>query len=233
MTGLLSSPLLPLYPLSLSSILQPLSLRDNKPEERSSYSSWHLLPDKVSSHHRKASNATFTSSHEGHSSVDETEPDHGSSEHGMVAPETVRSDPVSTVASPTHTHVDTASDRSTPHHAKFDTGFSDNNVATSGPPLNVSSDSQESNQENGSITKVELVQDELVDPHPFKLRPFELASLLDPKSLETLLALGGVDAILEGLGFHRTRGLTMVSSSDSRSGTSQRHDRMDEHLEIP
>jgi len=41
MTGLLSSPLVPLYPLSLPSILQPLSLRDNKPEERSGYSSLH------------------------------------------------------------------------------------------------------------------------------------------------------------------------------------------------
>ena len=62
-----------------------LSLRDNKPEERSGYSSLYLLPDKVSTHHRKASNATFTSSHEGHSSIDETEPDHGGAEYGMVA----------------------------------------------------------------------------------------------------------------------------------------------------
>jgi len=137
---------------------------------------------------------------------------------------------VSTVASPTHTHVDTASDRSTPHPAKSDTGFPDNNIATSGPPLNVSSDSQKSNQENGSITKVELVQDEFVDSGPFKLRPFELASLLDPKSLEAHSAFGGVDAILEGLGIHRTRGLTIVSrGSSDRPGASQRHDRMDEH----
>ena len=87
------------------------------------------------------------------------------------------------------------------------------------------------NQENGNITKVELVQDELVDPDPFKLRPFELASLLDPKCLEAFSALGGVDAILEGLGTHRTRGLTIVSrgSSDSRPGTSQRQDQMDKH----
>jgi hypothetical protein len=80
-----------------------LSLRDNKPEERSGYSSLHLLPDKVSTHHRKASSATFTSSHEGYSSLDETEPDHGSAEDGMVALQPVRSDPIRIVASPTHT----------------------------------------------------------------------------------------------------------------------------------
>jgi len=174
--------------------------------------------------------ATFTSPHEGHSSVDETEPDHGSAEYGMVALQPIRS-PGSTVTSPTYMHIDTASDRSTPHPAKSDTGFSGNNVASSGPPLNVSSDSQKLNQENGGITKVEFVQDKLVDPGPFKLRPFELASLLDSKCLEALSALGGVDAILEGLGTRRTRGLTIVSrgSSDSRPGASQRHDRMDEH----
>jgi hypothetical protein len=89
---------------------------------------------------------------------------------------------------------------------------------------------QNPNQENGSITKVELVQDEFVDPGPFKLRPFELASLLDPKSLEALSAFGGVDAILEVLGTHRTCGLTIVSrGSSDRPGASQRHDRMDEH----
>ena len=85
MTWLLSTPLPPLYSLSLPFILQPLSLRDNKPEERSGYSSLHLLPDKVSTDHRKASNATFTSSHEGYSSFDGTELDHRSAEYGMVA----------------------------------------------------------------------------------------------------------------------------------------------------
>ena len=135
-----------------------------------------FLPDTVSTHHRKASNVTFTSSHDGYSSFDGTEPDHGSAEYGMVALQPVRSDSISTVASPTHMRVDTASDRSTPYPAKSDTGFPANNVATGDPPLNVSSDSQKSNQENGSITKVELVQDELVDPGPFKLRPFDFST---------------------------------------------------------
>jgi len=129
-------------------------------------------------------------------------------------------------------HVDTASNCSMPYPAKSYTGFPDNNIATGGLPLNVSSDSKKSNQENSGITKVQLVQDELVDPGPFKLRPFELASLLDSKCLEVLSALGGVDTILEGLGTCQTRGLMIVShgSSDSRPGASQRHDRMDKPL---
>jgi len=84
---------------------------------------------------------------------------------------------------------------------------------------------------SGGITKIRLVQDELVDPSPFKVRPSELARLLDPKSLKALSALGGVDALLEGLATHWICGLMIVSrgSPDSRPGASQRHDQMDEH----
>ncbi|KAG1902617.1 uncharacterized protein F5891DRAFT_978522 [Suillus fuscotomentosus] len=39
--------------------------------------------DKVSVHHRKSSNTIFASSHGGHSSLDETEPDHASGDYGM------------------------------------------------------------------------------------------------------------------------------------------------------
>ncbi|KAG1838686.1 hypothetical protein F4604DRAFT_1941180 [Suillus subluteus] len=100
-----------------------LSLRDDKPDERNGYSSLHLLSspmDKLSAHHQKSSNTTFASSHEGHSSLDETEPDHASGDYGMVHLHPVRSDPTSTMPSPTHTHVDTASVLSRSQHAKSD-----------------------------------------------------------------------------------------------------------------
>jgi hypothetical protein len=100
-----------------------LSLRDNKPDKHNGYSSLHLLSspmDKLSAHHRKSSNATFASSHEGHSSLDKTEPDHASGDYGMVHLHPVRSDPTSTMPSPTHTHVDTASVLSRSQHAKSD-----------------------------------------------------------------------------------------------------------------
>src|SRR6267154_3181886 len=70
----------------LSTQSSALSLRDNKPDGLSSYSSLHLSPstDKVSIHYRKASNATFRSSHEGRNSFDETEHFHSSGDDNMI-----------------------------------------------------------------------------------------------------------------------------------------------------
>ena len=114
-----------LFTESLVRFTTSLSLRDNNPEERSGHYSLHLLPDKASTCNRKASNGTFTSSHESYSNFDETEPDHGSAEYGVVALQPVGSNPICIVGSPTHSRVDTASDRSTPYLAKSDTGFPD------------------------------------------------------------------------------------------------------------
>ena len=47
-----------------------------------------------------------------------------------------------------------------------------------------------------------------MDVHPFAFKPLQLASLVDPKSLESLESLGGVDAILRGLGTQPTHGLS-------------------------
>jgi len=234
----LTAPLPPHYPLNLPCILPPLSgrLRDNKPDKRNGYSSLHLLSpstDKIPIHLRKASNATFASSAAGHSGLDETEPNH--SDYGIVPLHPIKS-PSSTVVSPTHTLVDSASALSRSQAAKSYTGFSDDNVARSSPVPDIgaggSSESRKSDQENGPIPEVELVQDELVNRGPFKFRPFELASLLDPKNLEALEALGGVDDLLEALGTHRSRGLILNSTSptfDGRSGAgigaSERHAR--------
>ena len=44
--------------------------------------------------------------------------------------------------------------------------------------------------------------------HPFAFKPLQLASLVDPKSLEALEELGGVNALLRGLGTHPTHGLS-------------------------
>ncbi|KAG1747134.1 Ca-transporting ATPase [Suillus paluster] len=206
-----------------------ISLRENKPDERSGYSSLHLLgPDKDILHHRKLS---FASSHEGHSSLDETEPDHGGREYLPLQP--VGSDPASTMPSPTHTHVDFASVRSRSHPAKSEISIEDVVTSTPLPQANgTASDNHKSDQSNGDLPKAELLEDDLVDPHPFKFRPVELASLLDPKNLDALEALGGVDSLLEGLGTHRSRGLIIDDSpapSDNTPGAgvgaSQRHDR--------
>lgn len=47
-------------------------------------------------------------------------------------------------------------------------------------------------------------------------KPFHLASLVDPKSLDTLTDMGGVTGLLDGLGTHRTRGLGGGASEGHR-----------------
>lgn len=46
-----------------------------------------------------------------------------------------------------------------------------------------------------------------IDPTPFPLKPTDLADLVDPKSVSRLRELGGVDAVLAGLGTDGTKGL--------------------------
>ncbi|KAG2157932.1 Ca-transporting ATPase [Suillus bovinus] len=216
-----------------------LSLRDNKPDERNGYSSLNLLTasmNKLSAHRRKLSNATFTSSHEGHSSLNETEPDH---DYAMVHIHPVKSDPTTAMHSPTPTHVDTASVISRSLPAKSD--ISVDNIVTRTPsptpdPNQNPSDSHKSLQVNPDVPKLDLVQDDSVDHHPFKFKPVQLASLLDPKNLDALEALGGINGLLDGLGTHPSRGLTLPPTAGAGVGTSQRHDRqplaVHDHTEV-
>jgi Ca2+-transporting ATPase len=55
---------------------------------------------------------------------------------------------------------------------------------------------------------LDLKQEADLDVRPFTFKPLQLASLVDPKSLETLEGMGGVDELLRGLGSHHTHGLT-------------------------
>jgi Ca2+-transporting ATPase len=55
---------------------------------------------------------------------------------------------------------------------------------------------------------LDLKQEAGIDVHPFAFKPLQLASLIDPKSLETLECMGGEDAILRGLGTQPTYSLS-------------------------
>ena len=57
--------------------------------------------------------------------------------------------------------------------------------------------------------RLPALQDSPLDLGPFSLEPDQLASLLDPKDLDALQALGGIASILDGLGTHLTRGLLL------------------------
>jgi Ca2+-transporting ATPase len=60
---------------------------------------------------------------------------------------------------------------------------------------------------------LDLKQEADLDVRPFEFKPLQLASLVDPKSLETLENMGGVGALLRGLGTHPTLGLSTKSGS--------------------
>jgi Ca2+-transporting ATPase len=55
---------------------------------------------------------------------------------------------------------------------------------------------------------LDLFREQDLDVRPFAFSPLQLASLFSSRNLETLEAMGGVDAILRALGTHPTRGLS-------------------------
>ncbi|KAE9401479.1 calcium-translocating P-type ATPase [Gymnopus androsaceus JB14] len=69
--------------------------------------------------------------------------------------------------------------------------------------------------DDGRKTQIELdEEDDVKDPAPFAFRPLTLARMLDPKSYESLAALGGIDGLLKGLGVDPARGLPRASGKD-------------------
>ena len=213
-----------------------IALRDNKPGDGNSSLGLLHTDKSVAKHGRKPS---WASSGEGHSSLEGTEPDHGGI--GLSSLQRVTSATTSVTAeSPTHTHVDSLWSRS---RAKKGSGDSDGVTAISEIEGGNVSEHRNSGkrkaanaEEEPKNTRINLEQDSAdVDPAPFAFKPFALASMLDPKNLEVLEGLGGVQGLLKGLGTNRRRGLGRKAliknaSSDGRPGVgegvpSQRHDR--------
>lgn len=65
-------------------------------------------------------------------------------------------------------------------------------------------------KEDGQTThQTEHVHDAAIDAAPFRFKPYELAHMLDPKSIETLVGFGGVDGLLRGLGTNADTGLVI------------------------
>lgn len=229
-----------------------VDLRENRPEERSGFPSLHLLTP-ARQHRRKSSNATWASSIEGHASLDGTEPDHDGDGSQYSLRRAISDATSLTVASPTPTHVDSASERSKSRSrsrgTKYGSGDSDymEMTLTKSEAADVQRahalNKDESSDDDATprhAQRVELAQDTDIDPTPFQFKPYELASMLDPKDIQILERLGGVDTLIRGLGTHRTRGLgkkallrnpTIIDGGggDGRPGAgigaSQRHDR--------
>lgn len=71
----------------------------------------------------------------------------------------------------------------------------------------------------------ELKADLLCDPAPFSLKPFQLAHILDPKSFDSLKAIGGTDGLLTGLGVNKDQGLSKDSSGGDGPAAATMEDR--------
>ncbi|KAJ8521107.1 hypothetical protein ONZ45_g2153 [Pleurotus djamor] len=194
-----------------------LALRDNRPEASSGMGSLALLsPDtnKDLGHGRKGSISTMVSS-------DGTEPDHHRSDSGDL----------------THVKSNTTSFTHVEHGGDAKLAQADASVASEDKvPAKKMSKKERKAEEEKERQRIQLEQDMNVDPTPFAFKPYELASMLDPKNFDTLRGFGGTRGLLKGLGVHRTRGLrseklkrsTTRNSSKEKlgagDGASHRHD---------
>jgi Ca2+-transporting ATPase len=198
-------------------------LRENNPEEHDGLSSLNLLAPPPSRHRRKGSVTTVSSV--GSSSTERDVEDNQSFRLSPVR--SAHSDVASTLPSPTHTHVDPASSdvssrpsspasflKKTLHRVRrpspSPTGESDTNSDTTrhdGPK----GDNADVNRNGPQLARpalLDLKQEADLNVHPFAFKPLQLASLVDPKSLETLETMGGVDGLLRGLGTQANHGLS-------------------------
>jgi P-type Ca2+ transporter type 2C len=201
-------------------------LRDNNPEEHDGSSSYLAPP--AHGHRRKGSIGTVSSV--GTSSSTEQYPDDSSS-FRLSPLRSAHSDVMSTLPSPTHTHVDTTSDAGS--RPSSVTGFFKNSMRRVRRPsssrsreTDAGSDMTQNDGQKGDNTDVkrkgtelarpavlDLKQEADLDVYPFTFKPLQLASLVDPKSLETLESMGGVGALLRGLGTHPSHGLGTESET--------------------
>ncbi|GJJ08344.1 hypothetical protein Clacol_002555 [Clathrus columnatus] len=82
------------------------------------------------------------------------------------------------------------------------------------------------NNDNSNTTSQDQttpLPDENIDPAPFVHNPWRLASLVDPKSLDALTSLGGVDELIKGLGTDSRQGLSKHALGLNNSKTSNGH----------
>lgn len=191
------------------------ALRDNKPGDGSTSLSLLSPKDPSRSHSRRPSNATMTSTDEG------TVADHSpgishlypATSHATTSARSA----VETLNSPTPTHVGSTSDI-----GEFEGRMPDHQK----PGKKVESGPQGTAEEGGDdkddadkAIHLDLAQDTNIDPAPFAFRPYHLASLVDPKNLDVLEAMGGTTGLLEGIGVNAISGLQIVGNAPQPEDT--------------
>ena len=171
-----------------------LALRDNQPDDRSSFSL--LSPNDAGSsgHRRRPSYATTASS---------------VTEMGDAVVAKVNS----CATSLTDVDAQLSSTRKSLESRKSSETESQNldNHGPEGKKKEKSTDEHDSKTSH----QLELLQDEGLDPAPFPFKPYQLAHMLDPKNLDTLTSLGGVVGLIRGLATSADHGLSTLSLSRS------------------
>ena len=208
-------------------------LRDNNPEEHDGLSSLGLLAPPPQGHRRKSSTATVSSI--GSSFTDRDTED--SAGLGLSLVRSGQSDAPSTLPSPTNTHVDGASDISRPsspgsflkrtvqrvrHPSPSPSADTDAASDITRHDSGQKGDNADVNRKGAELARppiLDLKQEANLNVEPFSFKPLQLASLVDPKSLENLESLGGVEGVLHGLGVHRLHGLSTKLTSPSQAGS--------------
>jgi len=179
------------------------ALRENKPGDGSTSLTLLSPKDNSRSHSRRPSNATTTSTDEG------TVADHSPGlSHLYPATSdvtTVRS-AVGTLNSPTPTQVGSVSDIGDPEKRKQKQKKSRKKVKGNAERTPEEGGDDDDDDE-GKPMELDLTQDEHIDPTPFAFKPYHLAALVDPKNLESLEGMGGINGLLAGLGVDPSNGL--------------------------
>jgi len=183
------------------------ALRENKPGDGSTSLTLLSPKDNSRSHSRRPSNATTASTDEG------TVADHSPGLSHLYAATsdvtTVRS-AVGTLNSPTPTQVGSVSDIGDSDKRKQKQKKSRRKVKGNAERTpEEGGDDDEDEDDEGKPIELDLTQDENIDPTPFGFKPYHLASLVDPKNLETLETMGGIEGLLAGLGVDPTNGLSI------------------------
>jgi Ca2+-transporting ATPase len=140
--------------------------------------------------------------------LDGTEPDH-STDHPLMPRDAISDTTSTTFISPTHTHFDDMSIVASPAIPESRRRFLGKRGNADGNGARRKKKKREIGDKEGEDTdkRLELVQDDPIDPSPFAFNPFALASLLDPKDLRALENLGGIKGLLLGLGTNHFTGL--------------------------
>ena len=186
-------------------------LLENKPGDGTTSLTLLSPQDNSRSHSRRPSNATTTNTEDG------TVTDHPGFYPAISDVTTSARPAVDTLGSPTPMHVGSVLDIGNPERQRQKHEKARKKVKGS---------TEETPKEEGEgddedkILHLNLTQDEHIDPTPFAFKPYHIASLVDPKNLETLQvkSMGGIKGLLAGLGVDPNSGLTIGGKPSESSG---------------